>query len=196
MSDAAKSGEHGSVSGDLKDLRIIHYPDPRLREKSAPVTDFGAPLAALIERMVDLMESGKGVGLAAPQVGVNQRFFIMSFSGKKSDLQVVANPALHEPSGSVEAEEGCLSLPGVDVRVRRAQQIRVTAQDLQGRPYELELTDLPARIVQHEYDHLNGTLIIDRMGPTDRIAMRKTLRALEDNYTSQSRGRPRKAASR
>ncbi len=163
----------------MTDLYIVHYPDPRLRKVSAPVTKFDDELAALAERMLELMRASKGVGLAAPQVGVNRRLIVVNPTGEAQDLRVYVNPAIHEPHGSVEAEEGCLSLPGINVQIRRAQTCRLTAQDLQGRPVELTLADLPARIVQHETDHLNGVLIIDRMGPTDKIATRKTLRALE-----------------
>ena len=149
------------------------------------MTAFDGALTALVERMLALMETGKGVGLAAPQVGVTQRLLVMNPTGEPGATQVLVNPAIHDAHGSAEAEEGCLSLPGVNVQVRRAQRCRVTAQDLQGRPIELELQDLPARVCQHETDHLNGVLIIDRMGPSDRMATRKILRALEDQFQSK-----------
>jgi peptide deformylase len=177
----------------LDSLHIIHYPDPHLRESCKPVTEFDGELVALVERMATLMVQGKGVGLAAPQVAITRRLFVMSPSGKRDDLRVFINPQIHEPSGTVEAEEGCLSLPGIDVQVRRAQRIQVAAQDLHGKSFTLELEDLPARIVQHETDHLNGVMIIDRMGPSDRIATRKTLRALEENFRSRANARPRPA---
>ena len=175
-----------AVMDDPSRLHIIHYPDPRLRQQSEPVTEFDGQLVALVERMFELLETGKGVGLAAPQVGVNRRVIVINATGEPDGKQLFINPAIHEPHGSAEAEEGCLSLPGVNVQVRRAQRCRLTAQDLQGRPLELELEDLPARICQHETDHLYGTLIIDRMGPSDRIATRKTLRALEDTHKSKA----------
>ncbi|MCK4342905.1 MAG: peptide deformylase [Phycisphaerae bacterium] len=170
------------MTEDIKNLHIIHYPDPRLRQTCGPVTEFGDELAALVKRMFELMETGKGVGLAAPQVGITKRLFVMNPSGEPDDKRVLVNPAIRDPHGSVEAEEGCLSLPGINVQVRRAQRCRVTTQDLEGHPIEFEAEDLPARICQHETDHLNGILIIDRMGPSDRIATRQTLRALEDQY--------------
>jgi peptide deformylase len=173
------------VPEQLTDLYIVHYPDARLRKISAPVAQFDDELAALAERMLELMRASKGVGLAAPQVGINRRLIVVNPTGETEDLRVYVNPAIHEPHGSAEAEEGCLSLPGINVQVRRAQNCRLTAQDLQGRPIDMVLTDLPARIVQHETDHLNGVLIIDRMGPTDRIATRRTLKALEDSYKAR-----------
>lgn len=180
----ATAGE--TMKPDFKDLRIIHYPDPRLRKVSERVTEFDGELKALVARMLTLLEADKGVGLAAPQVGINKRLLIMNPTGQPSDTRVLVNPAIHDPHGSAEAEEGCLSLPGINVQVRRAQRCRITAQDLDGRPIEQVLEDLPARICQHETDHLNGVLIIDRMGPTDRIATRRTLKALEDSYKSRS----------
>lgn len=172
------------MNPNLNGLRIIHYPDPRLRKISAPVAEFGAPLAEFVQRMMTLMEKGKGVGLAAPQVGVNTRLIVVNPTGKPDGNRVFLNPVIREPHGTVEAEEGCLSLPGVNVQIRRAQTCHLSAQDVEGRPIEMDLEGLLARICQHETDHLNGVLIIDRMGPTDRIATRKTLRALEDQYKS------------
>lgn len=176
------------MTQDLSNLRIIHYPDPRLRKKSAPVTEFDDRLAAFVERMFELMETGRGVGLAAPQVGVNTRLFVMNESGEPQDNRVLVNPVIHDPHGSAEAEEGCLSLPGINVQVRRAQRCRVKAQDLQGREFEFEAEDLLARICQHETDHLNGVMIIDRMGPSDRIATRKTLKSLEEQFGGRKVG--------
>jgi peptide deformylase len=178
---------NATVLDHVKNLRIIHYPDPRLRQLSAPVTEFDGELEALVQRMLALMTQGKGVGLAAPQVGVNRRLIVVNPTGQPEDNRVFVNPAIRDPHGSVEAEEGCLSLPGINVQVRRAQRCRLTAQDLNGQPIELEIEDLLARVCQHETDHLNGVLITDRMGPSDRIATRKTLRALEDQYGSGER---------
>jgi len=175
------------VSGDYQSLHIIHHPDPRLRKVSRPVTEFDDQLAALAAKMLELMHSDNGVGLAAPQVGVLKRLIVFNPTGQPDDDQILVNPAIHDMHGSIEAEEGCLSLPGVNATIRRAQRCRVTAQDLRGRPIELELQDLPARICQHETDHLNGVLILDRMGPADRIATRATVRALEQSYRSRSR---------
>ncbi len=170
------------VIDNPEQLGIIHYPDPRLRRQAEPVQAFDEKLAAFVQRMFELMETGRGVGLAAPQVGVNLRLFVMNPTGEPDGLQVLINPDIHDMEGSIEAEEGCLSLPDVTAQIRRARRCRVTAQDLQGRPLELDAEDLLSRVVQHETDHLNGVLIIDRMGPSDRIATKKTLKSLEDVY--------------
>lgn len=167
---------------DLDKLAIIHYPDPRLRKPAAPVTRFDEALARLAERMFELMRHDEGVGLAAPQVGLSQRLFVANATGKPEDALVCVNPELHDLSGSGEAEEGCLSIPGVRVRVRRATRGRLRAFDAAGRPFEREVDGLLARVCQHELDHLNGVLILDRMGPGDRLATRKALRALEAEF--------------
>lgn len=174
---------------DLESLRIVHYPDPCLRKKCAPVTAFDTDLAALADRMLALMMAGKGVGLAAPQVGVLERIFVMSHTCKPEDARVLVNPVIREPAGMVEAEEGCLSIPGVHVQVRRAQHCRIVAQDVSGKSFEFEAADLIARICQHETDHLNGVLILDKMGPTDRIATKSALKALEAQYRSKAGAR-------
>jgi len=163
-------------------LTIVHYPHPVLRKRCEPVAVFDEQLAEVVARMQELMGEARGVGLAAPQVNLAIRLFVMNATGEPEDMRVYVNPSIRDPHGSVEAEEGCLSLPGVHVSVRRAQRCRIVAQDLKGNPIEEEATDLVARIWQHETDHLNGTLILDRMGPSDRMATRRTLRALEAAY--------------
>ncbi|MBK8914287.1 MAG: peptide deformylase [Phycisphaerales bacterium] len=161
-------------------LRIIHYPDSRLRARSAPVERFDAGLRELAAQMFSLMRESKGVGLAAPQVGVLLRMFVMNATGQPDDDRVLINPVIDEMEGSAQATEGCLSIPGVNVQIRRPVACRIIAQDLAGERVELRGRDLVARIWQHETDHLNGVLILDRMGPTDRVATKKVLRALED----------------
>lgn len=178
----------GAISmHDLEQLHIVHYPDPRLREQCKPVTQFDDALAALAVRMLQLMHEARGVGLAAPQVGILQRIFVMNHTGEPEDDRIIINPVLHNPHGAAESTEGCLSIPGVSVKVRRAERILLTGQDLRGQPVEVPTEDLQARVCQHETDHLNGILIVDRMGPTDRIATRKTLRVLENTYRGKAR---------
>ncbi len=174
---------------NLDQLYIVHYPDPHLRRACEPVTAFDETLATLARRMLALMQTGRGVGLAAPQVGVNRRLFVMNATGKPGDELIFVNPAIRDAHGSAEGEEGCLSLPGIHAQVRRAQRCRVTAQDLEGRPFEALLEDLPARICQHETDHLNGVLILDRMGPSDRLATRRTVKALEAAHHGHTKTR-------
>ena len=171
---------------EIEKLTIVHYPHPALRVKCAPVTEFGEALQRLAEQMLALMRAAKGVGLAAPQVNVPLRLFVMNATGEDGDDRVYVNPQIRDMHGSVEAEEGCLSLPGINVQVRRAQRCRIVAQDLAGAPLEIADAELVARIWQHETDHLHGTLILDRMGPADRIATRKTLKSLEASFKSKN----------
>ncbi len=170
---------------DLQELTIVHYPDPCLRKVCEPITRFDDDLAAFAARMIELMHAGKGVGLAAPQVGILKRLFVMNATGEEGDDCVFVNPEIHDMRGNKEAEEGCLSIPEVYVQVRRALRCRIVGQNLAGEPVEVDLEELPARICQHETDHLNGVLILDRMGPGDRIKVRKRLRELEAAYKSR-----------
>ena len=174
---------------DIEDLAIIHYPDPCLQMKCARITKFDENLAALAERMHELMHDGKGVGLAAPQVGVLIRMFVMNPTGEPDGAITLVNPVISDRAGSAEREEGCLSLPGVFVQVRRPETCIVTAQTVTGQKTELEAEDMIARVCQHETDHLDGKLVLDRMGPADKIATRKTLQALEENYKKFGRGK-------
>lgn len=170
------------MSVDPLPSRIIHYPDPRLRVTCAPVREFGEEIAALAARMLQLMEEGNGVGLAGPQAGIGLRLFVANPTGEPEDAQILINPELIDLTGVAEAEEGCLSLPDIRVNVRRAKRCRIRAQDVTGKAFEWEADGLVARIWQHETDHLDGRLIIDRMDATDKIANRKKIAELEAKF--------------
>ena len=163
-------------------LTIIQYPDPRLKRVSPPVTAFDAGLADLAARMFDLMREARGVGLAAPQVGVNVRLFVMNHTGEPADDRAYVNPVLTDADGEDEDDEGCLSLPKITVPVIRSLSLRMRAQTLAGEPVEQVETGYVARIWQHETDHLNGVLLTDRMGPVAKLTNRKVLRDLEEKY--------------
>ena len=163
-------------------LQIIQYPDPRLRQRSKSVEQFDERLKSLVTRMFQLMREDKGVGLAAPQVGVNERLFVMNHTGQPGDDRVYVNPELFDINGNEEGEEGCLSLPGITAIINRGQSLRMVAQDVEGKPIEQTESGYIARIWQHEFDHLNGVLITDRMGDVARMMHRKTLRDLERTY--------------
>lgn len=167
------------------DLRIIFYPDPRLKKVSVPVTAFDENLKALATHMFDLMRANRGVGLAAPQVGVNIRLFVMNPTGEPEDDRVYVNPVLAESDGEETAEEGCLSLPGIHVDVIRGKTMRLQAQDLDGNPIDQCETGFVARIWQHEFDHLNGTMLTDRMGAVAKMTHRRVLKELEENYAAE-----------
>jgi peptide deformylase len=163
-------------------LRIINWPDPRLKKPSARIESFDGELRELTVRMFELMREAKGVGLAAPQVARNIRLFVMNPTGEPGDDRVIINPVLLEAEGSAEDEEGCLSLPDIRVQVVRSTKVIVAGQDVEGKPMEMTLADFPARVWQHEFDHLNGTLITDRTGPVARMALRRKLKDLEEAY--------------
>lgn len=166
----------------FEDLKIISWPDPRLLKNSAPVETFNDDLQALAIRMIELMREAKGVGLAAPQVGKNIRLFVVGPTGNPEDERVYVNPVLSDLAGDQEGEEGCLSLPGITAKIVRADSVKIDAYDLTGRPIQEVQTAFPARIWQHEFDHLNGKLLMDRMGTVSKLANRKKLRDLEAEY--------------
>ena len=165
-----------------EELKIILYPDPRLKKLSQPVTSFDERLRLLAARMLELMREAKGVGLAAPQVGENVRLFVMNATQEPGDDRIYVNPVLSDFEGDEEQEEGCLSLPGIHVNVTRGKQVRMVAQDLEGNPIEEVASGFPARVWQHEFDHLNGTLLTDRMGPVAKMTHRKVLNELKEQY--------------
>ena len=177
------------------DLKVIYYPDPRLKKMSRPVEFFDQPLADLAARMLELMREHRGVGLAAPQVGRNIQMFVMNATQQPGDDRVYVNPELIDPSGAETAEEGCLSIPGINCDVERSQTVILRAHDLKGNPVEERATGYLARVWQHEIDHLNGVLITDRMGMAAKMMARRTLKELEDKY-AEAHPAPRKAKSR
>lgn len=166
----------------FEDLRIISWPDPRLLKNSSAVETFNDDLRALAMRMIDLMREAKGVGLAAPQVGQNIRLFVIGPTGSPEDERVYVNPVLSDLAGDQEGEEGCLSLPGITAKIVRADSVKIDAYDLDGRAIQEVQTEYIARIWQHEFDHLNGKLLMDRMGTVGKLANRKKLRDLEAEY--------------
>jgi len=167
------------------DVKVIFYPDPRLKKVSKPVQVFDEALAALAARMLELMREHRGVGLAAPQVGRNIRMFVMNATQQPGDDRVYVNPELIDPTGHETAEEGCLSLPGINCDIERNQAVILRAQDVKGDPVEERASGYVARIWQHEIDHLNGVLITDRMGTTAKMMARRTLKELEDKYAEE-----------
>lgn len=168
------------MSVDIAALRIIHYPDPRLTKKAGPIETVTDEVRDVARRMLELMHEAPGVGLAAPQVGLDWRMFVANASREPADDRVFINPTLSDPSREQEDyEEGCLSIPEVYAHIRRPKQITITATDLDGNTFSLTSDDLAARVWQHEYDHLDGVLFIDRMPPLDKMANRRKLKELE-----------------
>lgn len=157
---------------------ILHYPDKRLRNPGRPVTDFGPEFQTLVDDMIETMYAAPGVGLAAPQIGVSLRLFIIDTAtgqDEPSDLRVFANPEFVERNGKVVWEEGCLSFPGIHEDVNRAERVKVRAQDRHGETYELEADGLLAIAIQHENDHLEGKLMIDHLSILKRRLVHRAM---------------------
>src|ERR1700758_4965395 len=158
---------------------ILHYPDPRLREPGKKVPALTDELRRLIDDMAETMYAAPGVGLAATQIGELHQIFVVDCAaeGEPSDFRVFINPEILSREGSTTFEEGCLSFPGAREEIERAANVRVRAQDREGKWFELEAEGLLAIAIQHEYDHLQGVLMIDRLGPLKkRLLHRKMLK--------------------
>ena len=154
-------------------LSVRRYGDPILRQKAKPVGEITPEIARTIEDMVETMYQQVGVGLAAPQVGIPLRLVVMD-DGKRGTRALI-NPAIAERRGAVVAEEGCLSLPGLFGDVERSEWVRVEALDGDGHPVSLELRGMLARVIQHEIDHLDGVLFIDRLPPVTRDRIKRRI---------------------
>jgi peptide deformylase len=167
------------VKPDPASLRLVVYPDPVLKKVAKDVDQFDEWLKAFVERMKDLMVEHKGVGLAAPQVGVSLRVFVASPSGLREDAVAYINPVFSDEEGTEDGEEGCLSLPDIRTKVARYTSLRIEALDVNGQPFSANLEEFPARITQHENDHLDGILLLDRMSPVAKLANRRKVKDLE-----------------
>lgn len=178
----------GMISSDrIAKLRVLSYPDPVLRKKCAAIEKVGPQLTELAERMCTLMHAHRGVGLAGPQVGLPWRIFVWNPTAEPDNDHAFINPELTLLEGQNIAEEGCLSIEGVNVNVPRAVIAEITALRPDGSRVHLRAEGLVARIWQHEMDHLNGRLILDYMTPAEEIANRRALKELEADYRAQQK---------
>ena len=162
-------------------LPILKYRDDVLAAVAAPVTEFDADLRRLVENMFETMYDAHGVGLAAPQIGVSKRLFVMdcAHGDEPAERVVMANPEILERSGDQGGPEGCLSVPGIFQELSRADHVRARGQNVDGEWFEIEVTGLAARCVQHECDHLDGKLYLDRLSPLKRDIVRRKIRKLQ-----------------
>jgi peptide deformylase len=166
---------------------ILHYPDARLRQPGRKVPELTDELRQLIDDMAETMYAAPGVGLAATQIGESWQIFVVDCAaeGEPSDLRVFVNPEILSTEEKLTWEEGCLSFPGAREEVERAGKVRVRAQDRNGTWFELEAEGLLAVAIQHEYDHLQGVLMIDRLGPLKkRLLHRKMIKRGETSATA------------
>ena len=155
--------------------KIIYLPDSRLRQVSKPVDRFDDALHLLIDDMFETMYQARGVGLAAPQIGLNIRLSVVDVSADKTRQLVLVNPEIIEAHGHAQYEEGCLSVPGAYDTVTRAERVRIRAQDRHGEFYEMTADGLLGECFQHEIDHLNGKLFVDLLSPLKRAMARRKL---------------------
>ncbi|MFI4918390.1 MAG: peptide deformylase [Legionellales bacterium] len=155
--------------------KILYLPDERLRMIAKPVENFDDNLQVLIDDMFDTMYHARGVGLAAPQIGVSLRLSVIDVSNDKSQQLVLINPELSSFQGEKEFDEGCLSVPGAYDTVVRAEKVTVKALDRLGQPIEITADGLLAECLQHEVDHLNGKLFVDLLSPLKRAMARRKL---------------------
>ena len=173
-------------------LKIVQYPHPALRYQARALTAIDGKVRRYAEEMLALMYANRGLGLAATQVALPYRLFVMNIESdpEKKELEgVYINPVIMERRGTIEGDEGCLSFPDLYQKVRRAKTVKVQAYDLEGKVVEIltselppEIAELSSRVLQHEIDHLHGVLFIDKMGPLGKLAARGTLREFEREF--------------
>ncbi|WP_417617866.1 peptide deformylase [Oceanisphaera sp.] len=161
-----------------KVLKVLRFPDERLRTIAKPITEFTPALQQTIDDMFETMYAEEGIGLAATQVDVHQQLIVIDASEDRTQRLVLINPEILEQSGSTGIEEGCLSVPGARALVERAEFVKVRAQNEHGETFELEADDLLAICIQHEMDHLIGKLFVDYLSPLKRQRIRQKMEKL------------------
>lgn len=162
-------------------LKIVKYPEPVLLTIGKPVAEFDENLKKLVDDMFETMYDAQGVGLAAPQVDVSSRLFVMDCSGGEDSEQKIAivNPEIIHAEGEQYGDEGCLSFPGIFQKVQREVRVIVRGQDVNGNLVEYDVQDLPARCVLHETDHCDGIVFLDRMSPLKRGLAKQKIKRLQ-----------------
>jgi peptide deformylase len=163
-------------------LEIVLFPDPVLRRPAKPVDVFDQDLVTLVDRMKRSMVQSDGVGLAAPQVGISLRVLVLSEDGSPEKARALVNPKVTLSGPRLREVEGCLSFPGIHAEIERPAKIRIEAVDERNAPQVFEAEGWVSRIVQHEYDHLEGRLFIDRMSSADRVRIKRDLERLREDW--------------
>ena len=179
----------GQTSKDMALLDILHFPDPRLRQKAAPVAAVADDTRRLVKDMLETMYASRGIGLAAVQVNVPQRVIVIDISESGDRPLTLINPEITRRDGEEQTNEGCLSVPGVFEPVRRAREITVRALNPQGELFALDAADLLAVCIQHEIDHLDGKLFIDYLSEMKRLRIRKKLGKRKTRSPAQNAAR-------
>ena len=166
-------------------MELVYFPDPRLREPAKPVKALDDDLRAALPRMFEIMYRSRGIGLAGPQVALGRRVVVANLAAdpeKKDQEQVFLNPEILEKSGQKKEEEGCLSLPGIYPVILRAEKLVVRYTDLEGKEVQREVQGLEAKLFQHEIDHLDGILLVDKMTAADKKQWAPLLKELEEDF--------------
>lgn len=171
----------------MENFQIIHYPHPTLRHRSKPLKKVDSELKEIVARMFELMYEARGIGLAANQVNLPLQLFVINITGEKGSGEelVFINPVISQPKGTDSADEGCLSIPGVNAKVSRPAQVHVSGYDLSGNEIDLAASGLLAKAIQHEYDHLQGVLFIDRISDGEKKQVAPELEEFELEFQSQ-----------
>lgn len=171
------------VASPRRIYEVVKYPEAVLMRKAKPVTEFDEDLRELVEDMFESMYAAQGIGLAAPQIGISQQITTIDTSFKKDPKAriVLINPEITVKYGSIYEEEGCLSLPEIREKVKRAEKVTVRAQDVEGTWFEMEGDELLGRAFQHEIDHLHGILFIDHLSRLKRDLVMRRIRKLQKN---------------
>lgn len=172
-------------------LELVEYPHPALARKAKPLARIDDAVRDAVAQMFDIMYEAQGVGLAANQVALPYRLFVVNVTGQRGGGEelVFLNPALSRPRGTAVQEEGCLSLPGLRMDVRRPERVVLDAWSLDGQPIHLDLDGFLARVVQHEFDHLEGRLFTDRLPEAAALEARRALASMHEVFAGrQARG--------
>ena len=181
------------MTDDLE-FDITLYPSPILRKVAAPVEAFDDELAGIVAAMYRRMAESNGVGLAAPQVGLKKRILVLNHTGEEKDNLTLVNPRIVDRSGPLTSfDEGCLSFPGIYAEIERPDRCKVEAVDIHGEPIVAEYDGFVSRIIQHEYDHLEGVLLVDRMSPADKVRNKAVLDEMVADYKAQKAATARRS---
>jgi len=183
VAKTSKTATSRAATKPLKIHEVVKYPDPVLARRGEEVTVFDEELKKLVDEMFESMYTAQGIGLAAPQINISKRITVIDVSFKKNpkDKIVLINPEIVDRNGKQLEEEGCLSLPDIREKVSRAEWVKVKSQDENGTPIEIEGTELLGRCMQHEIDHLDGILFIDRLSRLKRELVLRKIKKLIKN---------------
>lgn len=169
-------------------MEIVAYPNPILKRKAGPIKEIDNEIIQIAQEMLETMYDVFGIGLAAPQIGLSKRLVVMDVTGEKTGERVFINPYILEEKGETLEEEGCLSFPGLMGKVIRSECVTVIAYNLKGDQLKIEAEGLLSRAWQHEMDHINGHLFIDKMTPASLIAAKQKIKEFESTYQDSKAG--------